>query len=77
MSAQFETPGSGALPVSEDCPLCGGQPGAAAERCPACGYHLAGIDGRPGPLDRAALFWTAAGLALVYALAALVVLGAR
>lgn len=48
-----------------------------AERCPSCGYHLAGVDGRPGPLDRAALIWTTAGLALAYALAVLVVLAAR
>jgi hypothetical protein len=75
LSAQFETPK--AAPVSGACPLCGLAVTADASRCAACGYHLAGIDGRPGPLTRSALWWTIAALALVYVLTLIIVLAAR
>jgi len=75
LSAQFDTPS--AAPVSGTCPLCGLAVAADSSRCGACGYHLAGIDGRPGPLTRPTLWWTTAGLALVYVLTLLVVLAAR
>jgi hypothetical protein len=57
--------------------LCGLAVAADAARCAACGYHLAGIDGRPGPLTRSALWWTTAALALVYVLTLIIVLAAR
>jgi len=77
LSAQFETPGQGAVPTPGACPLCGVQVTSDATRCRACGYHLAGIDGRPGPFDRTALLWTVVGFAIVYVAVALVVLAAR
>ncbi|MGH9050902.1 MAG: hypothetical protein ACRDY4_14335 [Acidimicrobiia bacterium] len=77
MSAQFETPGPGAVPGPDACPLCGAHVSSDATRCRSCGYHLAGVAGRPGPFDRTALVWTAVGLAIVYAVVALVVLAAR
>lgn len=75
MSAQFDMPK--AVPVAGSCPLCGLAVAAEAARCAACGYHLAGVDGRPGPLTRPALWWITAGLAIVYVLTVLVVLAAR
>jgi hypothetical protein len=75
MSAQFDVPRP--APVSGACPLCGLAVAPDAARCAACGYHLAGVDGRPGPLTRAALWWTVAGLVLVYAFTLLIVLAAR
>jgi hypothetical protein len=54
-------------PVSREgsCPLCGTGTGAA-QRCPSCGWSLAGVDGRPGPYSRVALWWTGAGFLAVY-----------
>ena len=48
------------------CPLCGVTVTAAAQRCPACGWSLAGVDGRPGPYSAAALWWTGGGFVAVY-----------
>ena len=59
------------------CPLCGLAVAPEATRCAACGYHLAGVDGRPGPFTRPALWWTIAGLAIVYVATLLIVLAAR
>ena len=56
-------------PVASDegtCPLCGAETAGAARRCPSCGWSLAGVDGRPGPYSRAALWWTGAGFLAVY-----------
>ena len=75
MSAQFET--TKAVPVASSCPLCGLAVAPDAPRCAACGYHLAGVGGRPGPFTRSALWWTTAGVALVYLVTLLVVLAAR
>lgn len=75
MSTQFETPPP--APASSGCPLCGLAVAADANRCAACGYHLDGVDGRPGPFTRPALWWTTAGLALVYVITLLIVLAAR
>jgi hypothetical protein len=75
MSAQFEVSGVG--PVAGTCPLCGNAIAADAARCDSCGYHLAGVDGRPGPYSPTALWWTGAALAVVYVLTLLVVLAAR
>ncbi len=61
---------------TETCPLCG-TPTVGVERCPSCGYHLAGVGGRPGPWTRPALWWTAAGLLVVYAITLLIVALAR
>ncbi len=48
------------------CPLCGTAIGEQARRCPECGWSLAGVDGRPGPYSKLALWWTGAGLLAVY-----------
>jgi hypothetical protein len=77
VSAQFETSGAGAMPTPDACPLCGSAVSTDAERCRTCGYHLAGVGDRSGPLDRVALAWTVAGFAIVYVIATLVVLAAR
>jgi len=57
--------------------LCGASVAADAMRCGDCGYHLAGVAGRPRPFDRRALWWAAAGLVAVYLFTLLVVALAR
>ena len=74
MSVSPET--AAGAPVTE-CPLCGATIEPDAPRCAECGYHLAGIGGRPGPWTRPALWWTAAGLMIVYAITLLIVALAR
>jgi hypothetical protein len=55
------------IPAGEGgCPLCGVAVGADARRCPACGWSLAGVDGRPGPFSARTLWWTGAGFLAVY-----------
>lgn len=53
-------------PVPDVCPLCSSAIGAEARRCPECGYHLAGIGGRPGPFAQPMLWFTAIGFLAVY-----------
>jgi hypothetical protein len=48
------------------CPLCDAAVAVDARRCPACGWSLAGVDGRPGPYSARALWWTGAGFLVVY-----------
>jgi hypothetical protein len=48
------------------CPLCATAIGEQTLRCPECGWSLAGVDGRPGPYSKLALWWTGAGLLAVY-----------
>jgi predicted amidophosphoribosyltransferase len=67
-SSEFEQ-----SPAYATCPLCDQPVSPADERCAACGYHLAGVGGRPGPFSRAALWWTAAGLVFVYLVTLLIV----
>ena len=52
--------------VAGTCPQCGIAVDAVLERCAACGFSLAGVDGRPGPFSRATLLWTAIGFLAVY-----------
>lgn len=59
------------------CPLCATAVPAGAMRCGSCGYHLAGVDGRPGPFSRQVLWWSGAALLAVYLLTLLVVALAR
>ena len=75
MSAQFEVPEVG--PIVEACPLCGTAVAPDAASCESCGYHLSGVEARPGPYNRTALWWTGAALAIVYVVTLLVVLAAR
>jgi hypothetical protein len=75
LTAQFDTPAPAPQPAP--CPLCGAEVPADATRCGSCGYHLAGVDGRPGPFSRRALWWSAAALLAVYLLTLLVVALAR
>jgi hypothetical protein len=49
-----------------DCPLCGTPVAWQARRCPECGWSLAGVDGRPGPYSKAALWWTGAAFLAIY-----------
>jgi hypothetical protein len=57
--------------------LCGATVAVDAMRCGDCGYHLAGVAGRPGPFNRRALWWSAAALVAVYLVTLLVVALAR
>jgi hypothetical protein len=50
---------------------------SADQRCPACGFALAGVDDRPGPFSRAVLLWTIAGFAAVYLATLAIVVVAR
>jgi hypothetical protein len=52
--------------ASGTCPLCTTATTSAEERCPTCGYVLAGVDGRPPAFSRATLWLSAAGFAAVY-----------
>ena len=55
------------VPTAEAaCPLCGFAVAIEARRCQACGWSLAGVDGRPGPFSARALWWTGAGFLAVY-----------
>lgn len=71
------SPEAAARPAIDACPLCRAPITPDAVRCSECGYHLAGVDGRPGPWTRPALWWTAAGLLIVYAVTLLIVALAR
>ena len=57
--------------------MCGASVAPDAMRCGECGYHLAGVAGRPGPFNRSAILWSAAGLLAVYLVTLLVVALAR
>jgi hypothetical protein len=57
--------------------LCGTSVAPGATRCSECGYHIAGVAGRPSPFSRQALWWSAAGLLAVYLLTLLIVALAR
>jgi hypothetical protein len=48
------------------CPLCGSTTLRTEDRCGACGFALAGVDGRPSAFSRAALWWSIAVFASVY-----------
>jgi hypothetical protein len=52
--------------TSGTCPLCATAVGDETQRCPECGWSLAGVDGRPGPYSKVALWWTGGGLLAVY-----------
>ena len=59
------------------CPLCATATISTDERCPACGYSLEGVDGRPTPFSRTVLLWSLAGFAAVYVLTLAVVVLTR
>ena len=59
------------------CPLCATATMAGDQRCPACGFALAGVDGRPGPFSRTVLWWSVAGFVAVYLLTLAVVVVTR
>jgi len=70
------TPAPGA-PEAASCPLCATPVGPQLERCPECGYTLAGVGDRPGAYSRAALWWTVAAFVAVYVLVLAVVAATR
>ena len=49
------------------CPLCGTPVSDVVDRCPECGYDLAGVGRRPTAYSRAALMWTVVAFVIVYA----------
>jgi hypothetical protein len=52
--------------ASGTCPLCATATFADDERCPSCGFALAGVEGRPGPFSRTVLWWSIVGFVAVY-----------
>lgn len=48
------------------CPLCGTPVGTDPERCPDCGYSLAGQPGHVPAFSRTVLLWTVAAFLAVY-----------
>jgi hypothetical protein len=65
------------LPAADSCPLCATRPRADQDRCPECGFSLAGVGDRPGAYSRAALWWTVAAFVVVYAVVLAVVAATR
>ena len=63
--------------ASSACPLCATATMASDERCPSCGFALAGVDGRPGPFSRTVLWWSIAGFVAVYLVTLAVVVVTR
>ncbi len=59
------------------CPLCETEAAPTVDRCPECGYALAGVGGRPGPYSSTTAWATALGLVAIYLAALVVVLLAR
>ena len=47
------------------CPICDTAVGGGEQRCPECGFDLAGIAGRPG-FTQPVFWWTAMGFLAVY-----------
>ena len=50
---------------SEHCPLCETAVGGDLARCPACGFDLAGVGGRPS-FTQPVFWWSAMGFLAVY-----------
>lgn len=59
------------------CPLCSTRVSPTDERCPECGYDLAGVGDRPGPVSKAVLLWSAMGLLVVYLVTLAIVAASR
>ena len=49
----------------EPCPLCNTAVGSESAQCPACGFDLAGVGGRPG-FTQPVLLWSAMGFLAIY-----------
>ena len=62
---------------AQSCPLCSTAVTASAERCPDCGFDLAGVGDRPSPMSRAALLWSAMSLLAVYLVTLAIVAATR
>ena len=56
---------SASLPAGE-CPVCGTPVADLLDRCPDCGYDLAGVPPRPGAYSRSAIGWTVGAFVLIY-----------
>jgi predicted amidophosphoribosyltransferase len=59
------------------CPLCGAGTPSDLERCPSCGFALAGVDGRPPAFSRATLLWTSMGFLAFYLITLAIVVATR
>jgi predicted amidophosphoribosyltransferase len=59
------------------CPLCSTAVSASEERCPDCGYGLAGVGDRPTAVSRRALLWSAMSLLAVYLVTLAIVAATR
>ena len=57
------------IPVAgpDACPVCGTPVATVLDRCPGCGYALAGLGPRPGAYSRTALVWTIVAFVAIYA----------
>ncbi len=70
MSAQpegFAPPGPAA------CPVCSTPVSDLLDRCPECGYDLAGVAPRASAYSRTALVWTIAAFVAIYVVILVVV----
>jgi hypothetical protein len=63
-------------PAAGVCPLCDGAVAGTDARCPACGYDLAGVGGRPA-LTQPLFWWTAMGFVAVYLVTLAIVAATR
>jgi len=63
-------------PAADGCPLCESTITSTDARCPACGYVLAGVGGRPA-FTHPLFWWTAMGFAMVYLVTLAVVAATR
>jgi predicted amidophosphoribosyltransferase len=59
------------------CALCGSPVAAVDERCPSCGYHLAGVGARPSVYSHKALWWTVLAFLAIYVVVLVVVAATR
>ena len=59
----------------EQCPLCESAIGDLA-KCPACGFDLAGVGGRPG-FTQPVFLWSAMGFLAIYLITLAIVAATR
>ncbi|MSO78054.1 MAG: hypothetical protein EXQ79_00415 [Acidimicrobiia bacterium] len=53
------------VPAPAACPLCESAVGGELAQCPACGFDLAGVGGRPS-FTQPVFWWSAMGFLAVY-----------
>lgn len=66
MSEAPEPAGSPSFLPAGECPVCGTPVADLLDRCPDCGYDLAGVPPRPVAYSRTAIGWTVGVFVLIY-----------